>query len=59
MMGHREPLKGGDEYDVFTGWRKVLKYTSRAGVCRWVKAKFNRRMRREAKSEIRKTLACD
>lgn len=56
MMGHREPLKGGDEWDVFTGWRKVLKYTARAGVCRAIKTKFNRRQRRESKEEIRKTL---
>jgi len=22
MMGHREKMKGGDEWDAFTGWRK-------------------------------------
>lgn len=53
MMGHREKIKGGGEQDVFTGWRRVLCYTKRAGVTKAVKAKFNRRVRREWKASLR------
>ena len=53
MMGHREPCKGGDEYDVFTGWRKVLAYCGRPGRCRRVKRAFNRRIRRDARLAIK------
>jgi hypothetical protein len=45
--------RDGAEQDVFTSWRRVLCYTSRAGVCKKVKRKANRRERREAKAEIR------
>ena len=48
----KRPPKGGLEQDVFTGWRKVLCYTQRAGICKWVKAKANRRERREARLEV-------
>ena len=47
------PVKSGDEQDVFTGWRKVYKYTQRAGVCKKVKRQANRRERREGKQEAR------
>lgn len=42
----RVPCKGGLEFDVFSGWRKVLCYTSRPGVCRKAKRSYNRRIRR-------------
>lgn len=48
----RIPLKGGDEQDVFSGWRKVLCYTSRAGVCKAVKRKYNKRLRKAMKAEV-------
>ena len=53
MMGHREKIKGGDEYDAFTNWRRVLCYTRRPGVTKSIKAKFSRRVRRELKVELR------
>jgi len=49
MMGHKEKLKDGAEYDVVTGWRNVMCYTSRAGVCKKIKKQMNRRIRRESK----------
>lgn len=54
-MGHREKIKGGDEQDVFSGWRRVLCYTQRSGVTKAIKAKFNRRVRREQRVDLRKT----
>ena len=47
------PIKGGFEEDVFSGWRKVLCYTQRAGVCKKAKKKYNKRVRRIAKKEIK------
>lgn len=49
----RIPVKGGAEEDVFSGWRKVLCYTSRPGVCKRVKRGYNKRVRRAAKMELR------
>lgn len=43
------PVKGGDEQDVFTGWRKVMCWTQRAGACKRVKRRANRRERREGR----------
>lgn len=51
MMGHREPLKNGTEWDAFTGWRRFLRW--KRGVLRQIKTKFNRRIRREAKRVLR------
>lgn len=51
MMGHREKMKGGDEYDALTGWKKLLKVFAKPGVSSKAKAKFNRRVRRQAKAE--------
>lgn len=53
MMGHRDILVDGGEYDIVTGWRKLLKCTKRPGYCRYYKRKINRRARREAKSTLR------
>lgn len=53
MMGHREKIKGGDEQDVFSGWRRVLCYTKRPGVTKAIKAKFSRRVHREQKVSLR------
>jgi len=38
------PLKGGDEQDGLTGWRHVLHW--RHGKLRWIKTKYNRRVRK-------------
>jgi hypothetical protein len=44
------PLRGGDEHDAFTGWRKVLVW-SRGNLAR-IKRRFTRRWRRSAKREV-------
>ncbi len=44
MMGHREPLKSGDEYDAFTRWRRVLHW--RPGERTSIKQHFWKRQRR-------------
>ena len=50
VMGHREQLKGGDEYDVLTQARKY--YGFKPGSVKLVKRKFNKRVRREAKQKL-------
>lgn len=52
MLSKRIPAKGGDEEDVFSGWRRVLCYTKRSGVCKSIKRKYNRRLRAVHKREI-------
>ena len=52
MMGHRTKLKGGDEWDAFSPWRKLLCYLSRPGVPKSIKRKYNKRVRQEEKAEI-------
>ena len=52
MMGHSTKLKGGDEWDAFSGWRKYLCYLSRAGVVKRIKRGYNKRMRKQAKREL-------
>lgn len=44
MMGHREPLKYGHEWDALTRWRRHLR--KRAGKFKRTKIAFNRRVRR-------------
>lgn len=53
MMGRTEPMKGGDEYDVFTSWRRYCTSTKRPGVCRAAKRKYNRRLRQKVRLEVR------
>lgn len=50
----RIPARGGAEEDVFTGWRRVLCYTLRPGVCKRVKRSYWRRFRRLVKRELRR-----
>ena len=38
--------------DIFSRWRKWLTFTTRAGVCRKAKRKYNKRQRQEARAEI-------
>jgi len=52
VMGHREPLKSGDEYDALTRWRRVCSY--RPGTVKAIKRGFNKRIRREAKHNLSK-----
>lgn len=42
-----EPTKGGDEYDAFSGRRRVLNSFGRPGVAKAAKASFNRRVRKQ------------
>jgi hypothetical protein len=46
-------VKSFDEQDVFTSWRRVYCWTQRAGACKRVKRRANRRGRREARAAIR------
>jgi hypothetical protein len=50
MMGHKEQMKGGDEYDSLTGWKEFLSF--KPGARKKVKRGFNKRVRREAKQEV-------
>ena len=52
-MSKREiPMKGGGEYDALTGARKW--YAWKPGQLHAIKAGFNRRSRRVARSNLRK-----
>lgn len=50
-MGHKEKLKGGDEYDTVTKWRKVL--DGKPGRWKKVKTKMNKRNRRGKRRELK------
>ena len=43
------PLKGGDEYDALTRWRRYLKFGR--GVLKWIKRKYHKRVRSAWKVE--------
>lgn len=45
---------GGDEQDVFSRWRHVLKWTQRPGAIKRVKQRANRRERRTTKQRVKK-----
>lgn len=51
-MGHREEIRTGDEMDVFSS--KTKKWASRKrGFRSAVKTRFNRRVRREVKANLK------
>jgi hypothetical protein len=52
MMGHRERTKAA-ETAVFSDWRKVTKYMRKPRRVHYWKKLFSRRVRREAKAELR------
>ena len=52
MMGNKQVMKGGDEWEVVTGWRKVMKWCAKAGKKKEVRKKMSKRSRREAKKDI-------
>jgi len=56
MMGHREPLKSGDEQDAFSRWRKVICVFRRPGVARKTKTRFSRRIRHALAIDLRTNL---
>lgn len=52
MMGTRAPLIGGDEWDALTRrGKRVLRW--QPGVRQWCKAKFWRRVRKQARLAIK------
>lgn len=51
MMGTREPLKGGDEWDYLTRARKY--YAKRAGKFTKIKRQFWKRVRKYRNKEAR------
>lgn len=54
MMGHREKMKGPYEDEVFSSWRRWIKFYTRAGVTHRFKKWFSRRIRRQAKSDLKR-----
>jgi signal transduction protein with GAF and PtsI domain len=52
-MNHPLGLKTADERDAFTGWRKVLVGLDRPGIMKKIKRSYWKRVRRDAKKEIR------
>lgn len=52
MMGHRERLKGGAEWDLLYG-RKYYCYLNRSRVCHNLKKGINRRIRRQLRMKLR------
>ena len=53
-MGHRESMKGGDEFDAFTRWRHLLcVFHNNTGLRKAMKRKFNKRVRRKARTAMR------
>ena len=52
MMGRKQTLKGGDEYDLVGSWRRWYCYLRRAGVAKSIKKKMNKRARKEAKRKM-------
>ena len=57
-MGHREAIRTGDEMDCFSS--KTKRWASRKrGFRSSVKTKFNRRVHREVKADLRKNVDVD
>jgi len=52
MMGRKQTLKRGDEYDLVGSWRKLYCYLQRAGVAKSIKKKMNKRARKDAKRKL-------
>ena len=47
-------IKGWDEQDAYTGWRKFLCSMQRAGAVNKIKKRTHRRERRESKQQIQR-----
>lgn len=56
MMGHREKLKGGAEYELTSKWRKRGYLNIRTGEWKKIKRKINKRNRKKIKIQIKKSL---
>lgn len=50
-------IKTSEEQDIYTGWRRVLCWTSRAGAVKKIKRRTHQRERREGAQEIQVQLA--
>lgn len=50
MMGHRETLKGGAEFDALTRWRKLMHW--RPGEVKAIKRAFWKRQRRQGRLSV-------
>jgi len=46
----RIPMADGDEFDYFTRWRRVM--TWGRGMGRWIKRKYNKRLRRKLRQML-------
>ncbi|MGZ4659651.1 MAG: hypothetical protein ACXVYB_00060 [Arthrobacter sp.] len=53
-MGRRA-IRGWDEEDAYTSWRKFYCYLQRAGAVAYIKGRTHRRERREARDAIRRS----
>ena len=51
-MGRRQKLRGGDEWDIVNGWRRIYCSYQRAGRTAAIKRRMRRRARREGKLEL-------
>ena len=51
MRGHRGRLINGDEWDAFTGWRRVLFWHQ--GELRKIKRRYSKRMRKQERVKVR------
>ncbi len=57
MMGHREKMRGGDEYDSFSRYaRRVVVGLDKPGVVKKNKKKFNRRVRKQARTQTQRAV---
>lgn len=52
MMGRRQKLVSGDEWDAISKWRRYMGYLQRPRVRKSIKRKINRRARRDAKRDL-------
>ncbi len=50
----RIPLKGGDEQDALTGWRRFYASFKRAGYARQSKKSYRKRIRAEHKRDLQR-----
>ncbi len=53
MMGHKEKLKSGDEYDLTSKWRKRKWLPYHSGKWKTIKQRLSRRNRRDIKNQMR------
>lgn len=49
----KEPARTNDEWDLVTGWRRVLVCMDRPGLAKRIKRRMNRRHRRRVRQQIK------